>query len=157
MKLRGFTLIETVIYTGLVALILGIFSTIVYTSTTNVRKETDKNSVLENQVFVKQKIDSLLNGVSVASVVPTSGSAATLSLTYPDTSQAQVSLINGAITITRTASGVSDANKITNNRVTASNLLFTRATVNGQPTLTLTATLAGTTTTSQMNQTFYLK
>lgn len=165
-RLNGFTLIETLLYAALLTLIMGIFSSVVYNATSSIRKDTDQNNVLANELFLQQKVHSILNTAFTNDISPASGSAAQMGITQQlseqfgvVTSPVTFDLAGGVVRITRQIGGpgVNETLAVTNNKVTASNLLFTRDTLNGEPIMTMTVTLTGKTTVRNTVKTYYLK
>lgn len=113
---EGFTLIEALVYSALLAIFLG--SSILFTSNilSASGRVTERNEILVNQEFVEKKLNWII-GQSVGISSPTAGVAdATLTLIGEDSNlyPATVSLINEALVLSMNGG---DSIPITNNRV----------------------------------------
>ncbi|MEO8637468.1 MAG: prepilin-type N-terminal cleavage/methylation domain-containing protein [Candidatus Taylorbacteria bacterium] len=77
---RGFTLIESLIYIALLALIMGSFLQTAYQVIANENAMSEKVLLIEETNFLLKKIDSLFAGVTSVSVPALGSSGSTLSL-----------------------------------------------------------------------------
>lgn len=158
LHLRGFTLLETLLYSGLVMLVIGVLVMSSLSLFESYDKDRGRQAVLENITFVDQKLDWLFDGVVATTVSPLSGSAAVVTATRPDGAQVGVGLQNGAIVMLTDTNGDGQVNStdtgtaLTNSRVTVSDFTVTRAAPNGQAVLSIAATVAGQTSTQSFTK-----
>lgn len=117
---RGFTLIETIIYVGLFALLIGGGLLVTYQILQGSAQVNDKATVQGEQSFVLRKIDWALSGASSVSVP----SQTTLTVTRYDSNTVDFRLSAGVIEMRESAVGATYI-PITTSNVTVNGLTFT--------------------------------
>lgn len=145
---NAYTLIEVMIYSALVAMIMGsVFATVHYFSNTRMRNR-DRETVLTNERFLGMKIEALFNGVTAASVSPQTGTANEIQVTRNGMLQFVLDQNASGVRLRRDSNGdgsVADevSTTLTNQHVTVTGFLATRTIENGQPVVLIEATLSG--------------
>ncbi len=122
----GFTLLETLIYTGFVGLIMGTMVLLAYTTLTVRSKLRASLIVEENMRFATMRITSLVNEASGITTPTLGSSSGTLVLTssVTSTNPTTITTTSGVIYLTQGATGTAQA--LTSNEISVSSFLFTR-------------------------------
>lgn len=125
--MRAFTLIETVVYLGLFAIVMtGIVAT-AYGYFENTGRNETKAVLQEEELFILGKFNFAMSGAKTISVPATTGT--TLTLTKYDTTVAQMcSSGNNILYFGSGGSCVTSGSILNNRNVTISNVLFTHLT-----------------------------
>ncbi|HEY1074643.1 MAG TPA: type II secretion system protein, partial [Patescibacteria group bacterium] len=146
--MRGFTLIETLLYSGLVVIILGITITASLTFTNASLRDKKRSEVVANERFVREKTDWLFSGLESNDVINPLTSGGTLDATLTSGQRIRLQLTGAALELVRDTNGdgaitaADTKSALTNQYVTVSDLTFTRETWNGQPTFVMTCHMA---------------
>ncbi len=139
--MKGFTLIEILIYSALVALMMSFAVMTTYSLMDNAARTQQKNALLENQEFVLAKLQWVLSGVTAINNPAADGTpGAILSVDKVNSLQNPfvLDLQSGALRLSR-AGGQPIA--LTNSSITVSNLSFTNIVSGTNSTIRATATL----------------
>jgi len=124
-KNQGFTLIETLIYIALFALMLGSAFITAYELIDSSRNLNDKNTTQEEGNFVMRKLDWALANIDPAqSITPSSGTSDTLSVTKYDGNRIDVRLNSGKIEMRESMYGDTYI-PLTTSHVSVSSIQFT--------------------------------
>lgn len=114
--MRGFSLLETLVYLALFAILIGGFVVSAYSLFESNNRNAAKAMLEQEKIFVVGKLNWALSGAETVSTPVSGSSGSTLSLTKYDGTPVTVGLSSGAITV--------GGNQITNSNVTVSNLVF---------------------------------
>jgi prepilin-type N-terminal cleavage/methylation domain-containing protein len=145
--MKGFTLIETIVYMALLGLIMTGAVITAFDLIQSTQGSAGKTTVQEEGTFVVRKFEWALADMSAAPTVGGSGCTQTLSLTKTGFGSNPVEFrrntINNSIEMREGGAGAYSA--ITTNNVTASCLKFTSIAANGSapPGVIATTTIAG--------------
>lgn len=119
----GFTILETLIYAGLVSLMLAFMVVSVYQMIDSRDRLKFQRELVENQKFLNQKLAWLLQSNSAINTPAVGASGASLSVNKIGASDNPYVMIFGGGKITLTT-GVNSAVGLTNNYVTVNNAFF---------------------------------
>ncbi|MEK7624567.1 MAG: hypothetical protein AAB404_02530 [Patescibacteria group bacterium] len=136
----GFTLIETILYIGIVAIIISSFFLISEQIIFSDNRTRQQIELAENQKFLIQKINWLLRSVDTVNSPAPDTSGATLSINkinFAD-NPLVIDLNNNAV---RLKTGSADAALLTNNSVIVTDLLFYQLTLPNQNAIRVTANM----------------
>ncbi len=165
-RLKGASLLELIMYSALVSIILGIFffSTTSYISSSE--RDRERAAVDSSQLFLEQKIHSLLNGAGSSTLIPFTGaSGSTLGVRQANGSYLVIYLNQAKVYYATGTDGNNDgiidtytgAVPLTNSHITVTSFVFNRQTTNSQTSITVQATVQGKFKTSQLIKTEYIK
>ena len=147
LRTKAFTLIETLLYSGLVMVVIG---TIIMASLSlfdSYDHDRERQAVLENITCIDQKVDWALTGATA--VTPTSGSGSSMAMVRADGQMVSFEKQGAALSLATDSNGDSSITvgdvrySLTNSHVTVTDVIFTRSLVNSQSVMTLTLQLAG--------------
>jgi len=128
---KGFTLIETLIYLGLYAIIMTGALTAIYTIFESSARNQVKAMVQEEGTFILGKIDWALTGAKTIGSPPTGSTGSTLSITKFDSTAGNpivISLSGANAMISRSGNPGAVLN---NSNVSVTNLTFTHTSASG--------------------------
>ena len=136
----GFTLMETIIYIGIIAVILSSFLLITEQIIFSSNRTRQQIELAENQKFLIQKINWLLRSVDTVNVPAPGATSATLSINKTNFADNPliIDLANNAIRLTTGGAG---AIPITNDSVTVTDLTFYQLTLDNQNAIRLVANM----------------
>lgn len=146
--MRGFTLIETLLYSGLVIMLLGITIAASLTFSSASSRDKKRSEVVANERFVREKTDWLFAGLASSQVITPVASGTTLEATVPNGQRIRLQLTGTTLELVRDTNGdgaltaTDTAVPITNQHVVVSDLVVSRETWNEQATLLITCTFA---------------
>lgn len=148
---KGFTLIETIIYIGIIAIIIGSFLIIseqIIFSSNRTRRQIE---LTENQKFLIQKINWLLRNVDTVNTPLPNASSTILSINKVNFSENPL--------ILNLADNVVYLNDIplTNNSVLVTNLTFYQLTLPGQNAIRMTANIQNDVASSTIDRFILIK
>ncbi len=152
----GLTLVETIIYTAIVAIVVGGFLFVMISMIISADRVSDDLLLAEEKQFIIQKLDNILQSVSVVNAPAQGSSGMTLSvnkLNY-DGNPVVVDLVSGAMRVTR---GGGMAAPITPAAITVSDLLFEHAVTIKEVRIRTTALLTGPRGTTSIDFTRIIK
>ncbi len=135
-QLRGFTLVELIIYFTIITTILLASVTLSIEFAAFRDQGREEQALLENATLIDQKFKSALFGINDSMItIPSAGTSGnSLSITTPN-DVLTFDVLNGALRLNRQSVG--QTTPLTNSHVTVSNFLVERSTINGSPALTL--------------------
>lgn len=154
--IRGFTLIETLIYAAIVAGFITIAFLAVYQMIDSSGRLRNQQEINENQRFLIQKLDWILNSADAINSPPLGGSGNTLSVNKLNFAQNPlvVDVIDGAV---RLLSGGGLPVSLTNNYASTTNLLFEHLNLSGQSAIRITGTLSNASASTSIDTTILIK
>lgn len=153
---RGFTLIETLIYSGVVT----IFLTFALLMTYGIIDSSDNSLALielsENQRFLTQKIGWVLSNVSAVNSPSLGSSGSSLSVNKLDApiNPFVISSFNNQVNF---ASGTAEAVPLSNSRIAVTNLNFSHFDFSGKNAIRVTANLGNNASSTTIDSTFLIK
>ncbi|OGG43915.1 hypothetical protein A3G50_02795 [Candidatus Jorgensenbacteria bacterium RIFCSPLOWO2_12_FULL_42_11] len=136
----GFTLMETIIYIGIIAVILSSFLLITEQIIFSSNRTRQQIELAENQKFLIQKINWLLRSADTVNAPAPGATSATLSINKTNFADNPlvIDLVNNAIRLTTGGAG---AIPITNDLVTVTDLTFYQLTLDNQNAIRLVANM----------------
>lgn len=155
-KRRGFTLIETLIYTAIISIIISSFILILYNIVQSVDRTTRNVDLVEQKQFLIQKIDWVLQSVSVVNTPTAGDSAASISVNKINyaLNPVVVSAQNGVLRISE--GGGADIS-LTPTGVVVSNLNFIHTATANETSIKFTATISNSATSTNISYTKIIK
>lgn len=153
--MKGFTLIETLIYIGIMAMILSLSFLVVYQLIDSNERIVLLRELTENQRFLLQKVAWVLQSNETINVPAAGSSGSGLSVNKLDYAYNPlvVSLSDGVVQL---ASGVTTT-PITNSYVTVNSLSFTHRVLSGQTIIEIDAVLSNKTATNTLDTSIIVK
>ncbi len=150
---KGFTLIETLVYIGIVGGFITFFILTAYQIIDFSERLEKQRELGENQRFLVQKLHWVLSGATVS--VPAQGSSgAVLTVTKTGVGQITVDSLAGAA---RLKIGAGDAVLLTNDYASTTNLLFEHLNFSGKSAVRARADLANDVATTSIDTTIIIK
>jgi type II secretory pathway pseudopilin PulG len=138
---RGFTLIETIVYIGLFALLIGGSIITTYQILRASERAGVKSTVQDEESFVLRKIDWALGSIDpTKSYTPSSGTATTLSLTQYGSTNVIIVRLNGS-KVEMSEDGGTTYYPLTTSNVDVTGLTFTYIAPSGNGPAGISATL----------------
>lgn len=121
--MKGFTLVETLVYIALFGILVGGFVVSAYGLFESNNRNLAKAMLQQEKDFVVGKINWALSGAQSVTVPAAGASGGTLTLTKYDGSTITLGLSSGAVTV--------EGSAITNSNVTVTKLVFIRTYAGG--------------------------
>lgn len=164
-SLPGITYIELLVYSSIVMIIVGVFVMFSGYLIRSTERDRESQSVVTNQRFVEDKMESLLYGITSANIWPGSGSDTVLYYRESGGSFKAIHLSNGKIYLSSasdtnndgTPETVGSGSPLTNSHVTASGVTVDRLTTNGQQVVRFQASLQGKYISTTIDKRIYLR
>ena len=155
-KTTGFTLIEPLIYAAIVAGFITVSLSVVYQMIDFSGRLRNQREINENQRFLIQKLDWILNSADTINSPPLGGSGNTLSVNKLNFAQNPlvVDADGGAV---RLSSGGGLPVPLTNNYASTTNLIFEHLNFSGQSALRITGTLFNASASTSIDATIIVK
>ncbi len=150
---KGFTLIETLVYAGIVGGFITLFILIAYQIIDFSGRLEKQRELGENQRFLVQKLHWALSGATVS--VPAQGSSGNI-LTVTKTGVGQITVDESAGAV-RLKIGASEAVPLTNDYVSISGLLFEHLNFSGKSAIRARADLANDVATTSIDTTVLIQ
>ena len=153
---RGFTLIETLVYVAIVAGFITVSLSAVYQMIDFGGRMRNQREINENQRFLIQKFDWILNSADTINSPLLGGSGNALSVNRLNFAQNPlvVDVVGGAV---RLSSGGGAPVALTNNYASTSNLLFEHLNFSGQSAIRITGTLSNASASTSIDTTIIVK
>ena len=155
-KPNGFTLIEVLIYSAIVAGFITFAVLAAYQIIDFSGRLENQRELSENERFLAQKLSWVLSGVDTINAPVAGASGATLSVNKLNFSQNPlvIDLANGVVRLT---GGSGPAVPLTNSFASSSNLIFRRLDFSGQEAIRVTVNLENKTASSSLDYTIIVK
>ncbi len=156
MTRKGFTLIETLIYTMIVSMIIGSFLLILYNLAGSVDRTLRNVDLSDQKQFIIQKADWALQSVSVVNSPSAgfSGTSISINKVGYGSNPVVVDLVGGVL---RMSEGGGVAVPLTPVGITVSNLSFTHTVTVNETRIRMTATIANVATSTAIDFTKIIK
>ena len=159
-RIPGFSFIELIIYSSLVAMIIGQFLITFQLLSSSSQKDKERHTLIENEQFLHRKIEWLLYGVSpneiwvIDSTLYVQRATGEYYGLYRNNSTLQLASANN-IDSDPEPDSIAVSNKVTNNHITVTSFAVSKQTVNGQTAVHVQATLQGRNGTINFDKTMY--
>lgn len=155
-KSRAFTLIETLVYAGIISGFLTISLILVYQMINYSNALKNQRELGENQRFLIQKLEWVLSSVQAVNAPALGATSTSLSVNKIGFGQnpLTVNLSGGTVTLSNSATSSVALN---NGYVTVSNLLFSNLNLSRQNTVEVTATLSNGATSTPIDALIVVK
>ena len=151
----GFTLIETIIYSGIVTAVLTFFLTTFYYIIDSSDRSLSLIELAENQKFLVQKIGWVLSNNAAINSPPLGSSGTTLSVNKIGAA-ANPFIITSSGTFVTMASGTTPAVPLTNSWVSVANLQFHHLDFSGRSAIRITADLQNIVSSTTIDTTIFM-
>lgn len=154
----GFTLVETILYIGIVAIIISSFLLISGQVISSSKQTRQKIELAENQKFLIQKINWLLRSADVVNTPAPNATSAILSINkinFAD-NPLVIDLHNNAVRLT-TGSAATSTALLTNSSVIVTDLAFYQLTLPNQNAIRFTANISNDTASAAIDRFILIK
>ena len=153
---EGFTLIEVLIYAGIVSGFIVIALVLAYQIIDYSDRLESQRELGENQRFLVQKINWVLSGVQAINSPAPGVSGATLSVNKFNFGQNPL-VVDAVASTTRLKIGLAEAVSLTNRYASVSNLLFEHLNFSGEDVIRVTANLSNDVASTSIDMTVLIK